>query len=194
MIPVLFARSDSVYKTIPGCDVYDLERNALNYQDSKPVITHPPCRLWGRLSHFSTAPASEKDLATWAVRMIRKNGGVLEHPAHSTLWKAMNMSKPGQGRDIYGGFSIEIKQFWWGHRADKKTWLYICKYPHGRKLPDIPFVMGEAPCVVDSSKGNKLKRGGKRKTITKAEREHTPVAFAHWLISVINIINEGQND
>jgi len=28
VIAVLFARSDSVYKTIPGCDVWDAERDA----------------------------------------------------------------------------------------------------------------------------------------------------------------------
>lgn len=188
MIPVLFARSDSIYKTFPQCDVYDVERNALTYSGQHPVIAHPPCRLWGRLSHMSKAPASEKELAIWAVEQIREKGGVLEHPKASTLWKEMGMPRPNWLPDNYGGYTIEVKQFWWGHKADKATWLYIVGCPK-TMLPKIPFVMGDAEYVVGSSRGNKLKRDGKRKTITKPEREATPHAFALWLIQLVSGIN-----
>lgn len=30
-VAILFARADSVYKTLPGCDVYDIERDALTF-------------------------------------------------------------------------------------------------------------------------------------------------------------------
>ena len=36
MISVLFARSDSVYKALPGCDVWDQERNALFWPGGNP--------------------------------------------------------------------------------------------------------------------------------------------------------------
>lgn len=42
MVAVLFARSNSVYKSMPGCDVFDLERDARTYSGNSPVIAHPP--------------------------------------------------------------------------------------------------------------------------------------------------------
>lgn len=36
-IAVLYARSNSIYKTIPECDVFDLARNALTFSSSCPV-------------------------------------------------------------------------------------------------------------------------------------------------------------
>src|SRR5208282_4230466 len=87
MISVLFAARNSVYKTIPGLDVWDEDRNALKWPGGNPGIFHPPCRLWSRwLRHFSTAPIAEKELALWSVEQVRANGGVLEHPACSLLW------------------------------------------------------------------------------------------------------------
>lgn len=48
-IAVLFARQDSIYKTLPGCDVWDIERDARKWPGGCPVVAHPPCRAWGRL-------------------------------------------------------------------------------------------------------------------------------------------------
>jgi len=35
-VAVLFARSDSNYKAIPGCDVYDIERDARTFGGGCP--------------------------------------------------------------------------------------------------------------------------------------------------------------
>ena len=43
MIAILFARKDSVYKAMPGLDVYDFERDALTWPGGAPLIAHPPC-------------------------------------------------------------------------------------------------------------------------------------------------------
>lgn len=75
MIAVLFARADSVYKTIPGCDVYDIDRDARKWQGGCQVVAHPPCRAWGRLRTFANPRKGERLLATWAVRQVRKWGG-----------------------------------------------------------------------------------------------------------------------
>lgn len=72
MIAILFARSDSIYKTIPGVDVYDKERNALSFTGGCPVVAHPPCRGWGRLRKFSNPEPGELDLAIWAVSQVRE--------------------------------------------------------------------------------------------------------------------------
>lgn len=101
-VAVLFARKDSIYKTMPECDVYDIERNALTFPGGLPIIAHPPCRSWGRLKFFSNGDHKEKQLAIWAVRQIRKNGGVLEHPETSSLWKVLGLPL-GSQRDKWGG-------------------------------------------------------------------------------------------
>ncbi|CAN0621080.1 conserved protein of unknown function [Burkholderia multivorans] len=185
-VAVLFARSDSVYKTLPDCDVFDVERDARTYDGAAPVVAHPPCRAWGRLRHFANPRPDEKELALFAVERIRRLGGVLEHPAHSTLWKAADLPPPG-ARDMFGGWTLPVCQHWWGHRAEKATWFYIVGCAPG-DLPDIPLVLGDAPCVVGTS-GRRAdgSRAKSRPEITKAEREHTPPLLAKWLVQVARI-------
>lgn len=181
MVAVLFARYDSVYKQLLGCDVYDKERNALSYPGGLPVIAHPPCRAWGQLRAFAKPEPGEKELSLWAVDQVRKYGGILEHPRGSTLWAAKNLPHPETGKDVFGGYTIQVSQFWWGHRAEKKTWLYIVGSERPN-LPRMPLRLGEASHVVGLSR----KKRRRRPHIGKAEREHTPKEFAEWLIKAVN--------
>lgn len=176
-VAVLFARSDSIYKQLPGCDVWDADRDATRWDGGSPVIAHPPCRLWGRLAYFakSSDPEKERDLARFAVTCVQRFGGVLEHPKGSRLWQDQSLPFPGQ-RDEYGGWTLPVLQFWWGHRAEKATWLYIVGVDPN-KLPAIPLVLGDAPCVVQTRK-----RINARPHLHKKEREQTPIAFAEWLL------------
>lgn len=182
-IAVLFARADSVYKTIPGLDVYDIERDARTWPGGCPVIAHPPCRAWGRLRHMASPRPDEKDLARWAVRQVRTWGGVLEHPNASTLWRDQGLPSPGF-RDAYGGWTLPVCQYWFGHRAEKRTLLYIVGCDP-QDIPAYPMTMQRATHVVGTS--GRRKDGSRlqdRPEITKAEREHTPPAFAHWLVDL----------
>jgi hypothetical protein len=174
MISILFAARNSVYKTIPGLDVWDEDRNALNWPGGNPGIFHPPCRLWSMLSHFSVAPKEEKELARWSVRQIRKWGGVLEHPAHSKLWLDQDLPRPGQ-KDAYG-FTTGVYQWWFGHRGRKATWLYICGIDP-KTVPLIPFKLGQAEATCST-------RHGGPGRIRDNEIEATPPEFANWLIAV----------
>lgn len=101
-IAVLFARSDSIYKSLPGCDVYDIERDALTWPGGSPVVAHPPCRAWGSFAWRARPREGERECAPWAVEQIRRHGGVLEHPAASKLWPEHGLPEPGQ-RDAWGG-------------------------------------------------------------------------------------------
>lgn len=74
---MLFARKDSIYKSMPECDVWDIERDARNWPGGCPAIAHPPCRAWGELSHMANPRPDEKDLAIFAVEKIREWGGFL---------------------------------------------------------------------------------------------------------------------
>lgn len=172
---VLFARWDSIYKTQPGCAVFDELVDATCYRGGHPVVAHPPCRLWGNLYRLSTAPESERELALFAVDTVRRCGGVLEHPAYSKLWRAKQLPLPGE-RDSFGGQTIEVSQFWFGHRAEKLTWLYVC---HAQRIPSVQLPIGRAECVIGTSRGHRDK-----KEVSKREREATPPAFAAWLVDL----------
>ena len=84
-VAVLFARADSIYKTMPECDVYDIERDARTWPGGCPVVAHPPCRAWGKLFYFAKPRAGEKELGPFAANQVRRFGGVLEHPKDSKL-------------------------------------------------------------------------------------------------------------
>lgn len=176
-VAVLFAREDSHYKALPGCEVYDVARDACTYDGPWPVVAHPPCRAWGRLRSFANPRPDERNLARLAVAMVREWGGVLEHPAGSTLWPAQRLPLPGE-RDAFGGWTLAAPQKWWGHKAEKATWFYVvgCE---PRDQPDLPLVLSEATHVVQSRK-----RDDCRPHITKAEREHTPPELASWLVEL----------
>lgn len=179
-VAVLFARADSIYKAIPGCDVYDIDRDARNFAGGVPVVAHPPCRAWGRLRQFAKPRPDEKQLALWAVDQVRAFGGVLEHPVSSRLWREKPLPEPGE-IDAWGGWTLVVSQFWWGHKADKLTRLYICGISPDQ-LPPIPYRMGEASHVIASSKARQKQRY--RPEVTKREREATPHALAVWLVDV----------
>ncbi|WP_367068612.1 hypothetical protein [Oryzisolibacter sp. LB2S] len=162
-VAALFVRSDSHYKKM-GCDCYDFERNALTWPGGVPSVAHPPCRAWGQLSQFAKPRDGEKELAPWAVEQVRRFGGVVEHPYASRLWAVMGCGGFGL-RDRWGGVLIPVMQSWWGHRAPKKTALYIVG-----PVPALPDPVGVAT--------------GRVELMGKREREMTPFEFARFLVDI----------
>lgn len=168
MVAVLFARSNSIYKSMPGCDVFDLARDASTYTGNLPVIAHPPCRAWGRLRHLAKPRDNERELARFAVSQVRRCGGVLEHPWASSLWAEMDLPLPGQ-RDSWGGFTFGVMQGDFGHSAPKATWLYIV----GLDPAELPVPLFELGA-----------KTGRIELMGKGAREATPPAFANWLFDL----------
>jgi hypothetical protein len=181
MTAVLCARKDSVYKSIIMLDVYDIERDAFTFNGGQRVIAHPPCRSWGRLRTFAKPRPDEQDLARFCVQQVRQNGGVLEHPASSTLWDDMHMSKDHRP-DHFGGWTLPISQRWFGHKAEKLTWLYVVGTKPSQ-VPPIPLDLSYATHVVENSS----KSSRKLPTITKSEREETPIDLAYFLIEIAEL-------
>jgi hypothetical protein len=124
----------------------------------------------------------EKDLALFAVNIVRHNGGVLEHPEASSLWAVADLPRPGAKPDSFGGWTFPIAQYWFGHRAMKMTWLYIVGVPP-ISVPKIPLVLGDSPRVI--AQGT-YKKGCPqwRPRVTLIEREATPIELAKWLLEV----------
>lgn len=184
MVAALFCRSDTVYRSL-GVDVFDIDRDARTFDLDAPVIAHPPCRAWSRLRHFANPRPDEKDLARWAVLVVRHCGGVLEHPSGSALFREAGLPKPGSSRrDAFGGWVLPVSQSWWGHRAEKRTWLYVVGV-EPCSLPSFPLRLGEAECTMGLYSGRN--RFTARKEVSKAEREATPELFARWLVDLAGV-------
>ena len=170
-VDVLFARKDSIYKTFPECDVWDAERDVRNYElTGRPVICHPPCRIWSRFWKRSLECGKydpmEHMWPWWCIDLIDRYGGVLEHPVTSKLWKK---HKP-----------FVVDQYWFGHRAQKRTGLYI-----NGNVPPYPFKLGIAEYKVVSDAGYKTGLRQKYKRIKPSEIDQTPPDFAKWLIEAV---------
>jgi hypothetical protein len=162
-ITVLFTQKDSVYKKL-GCNCYDKERNAIAYKGVDPVIAHPPCRAWGKLKGMAKPEPGEKDLALWAMELINRNGGILEHPKASDLFRQA---------DTEPGFLLPIQQKDFGHEARKDTFLYIVGTTHD-KLPVLPLILGEPEQKIQN--------------MQRKQREQTPENLAKWLIKTLEVI------
>lgn len=172
-VSVLFVARDSEYFSLP-VDCYDARRDALTFRGIGPVIAHPPCRLWSMLRSFSTAPEGERELAHFALLVVRRNGGVLEHPAGSKFWPAAGLPRPGAPPDQFGGWTLPVSQKWWGHRARKRTWLYIVGCAPA-DVPAMPIHMRPHQ-VVCAGPGSTSRLPG----LGQLERDRTPRAFAWW--------------
>jgi hypothetical protein len=177
-VAALFVRADSIYKTMEGVDAYDMERDARTYDGPWPVVAHPPCRSWATLRHCAQPRPDERNLARLAVAMVREFGGVLEHPHRTTLWEAQRLPEVGE-RDAFGGFTLVIDQHWWGHRAQKRTRLYVvgCEPV---EVPILPLRLGEATHTVGLWSGRD--KNTCRPSIGKREFESTPPELAAWLV------------
>lgn len=167
LVAVLFARSDSIYKTMPGADVWDEARDARGWPGDSSLVAHPPCRGWGRLRQFPMPP-----------RMSASLPGMPSHTFASSGGSWSSLPRPGQFPDSFGGWSMAVDQFIFGHRAEKSTWLYIvgCEPDD---LPPMPIRSGRPThCVRPTRAYPRLP------SITKLEREATPPEFAAWLVEV----------
>lgn len=182
-IPVLFAAPNTLYDN-DRFDIYDINRNALNYLDNKPAIYHPPCRLFSRLSYFSTAPLCEKLLAYFSVLSVRQCGGILEHPLGSSLFKSFDFDLSGEV-DVYGGFLRKVYLSWFGYQARKPTLLYFVGLSPGQ-LPAFPISFDAIEYVLDSSIATALK------VVKRSDRSKTPLPMINYFHDVISIINSNR--
>lgn len=146
-------------------DIYDERRDARTYEGPYPVVAHPPCGPWGKLKQFCTK--DDPELAIIAVRQVRQFGGVLEHPAHSGIFKVMGMPPPDSlFPDEFGGVTYAVDQGDYGHRAPKPTWLYAVRV---------------GPCPFRAPSGRDP--GGRIELMGKRERIHTPLPMAGGLVA-----------
>jgi|14BtaG_2_1085337.scaffolds.fasta_scaffold04241_4 hypothetical protein len=187
----LFVRNDSAYKNRPSFDSWDADRDANNFKDDLPVVCHPPCRAWGRLSHMATnVREGEKELAFLSIDIVRKNGGILEHPSGSRLFSKY-IPDADAFPDEFGGFTVLIDQYDFGHVAHKPTKLYFC----GIDKMQLPKMPKASDIIADEDRPPLRSMTGQVKGTIRAtqyEREYTPDALIDYFESVLHIIAENK--
>lgn len=175
MISILYTRNHSIYTDLKQ-DCWNIKKDARKWPGGNPIIAHPPCRAWGSYRHLAKPRPDEKQLAIHAIIMVRLWGGVVEHPRTSTLWQTMNLPLPGK-TDAFGGWTLNIDQHWFGHKAKKNTFLYI-KGCRPQQIPAIPLTLTRPTREIEH--------------MAKPERERTPEKLAQWLIQLANLCNGSQ--
>lgn len=162
-------------------DCWDESRDARAYAGPNPVVAHPPCGPWGPMRR--RYEGTEHDLAPHALEIVRKLGGVLEHPCGSKLWEAGAMPPPGAGADVFGGRTMSVQQVAWGHTCRKPTWLYVVgvdpwAVARGMRTGGTPThqIFGSP----NSAPGHR--HNPNLKAAHAAMRRRTPVLFAEFLI------------
>ena len=195
-IAALYVDARGPYPKLLGPEFcWDEQRDARTYAGPWPIIAHPPCGPWGRLSHLCTRQPA--DLGIIAFGQVRQWGGILEQPAWSRLFSACRAPCARLGRvsnpDAWGGSSIEVNQCDWGHVARKPTWLYLVGVHTIGAMPE----RSEPTHWVS---GGRSKRrtgyGGRRPdhilACSAEQRRRTPLAFAEWLIRLAKSACRGQ--
>ena len=194
-INALYVADDSIYyRLLDKKRVWNKERDARRFAGDGAVIAHPPCAPYCRLAHMANKDAARKSCARIAVWQVRRNGGILEHPAYSRLWNICKLPMPGGlDRDEYGGWTLAVRQYDFGHVAAKKTWLYIVGVDPNVVMPMLPKRRIGTPHAglwtpEQKTVGRKRKRSPQKKGRNKL-RIHTPIRFAKFLIAVCSRIN-----
>lgn len=199
MIAALYVQRNGCYWNAPGIDAWDEERDARLYAGPWPVVAHPPCERWGR--YWDGGPAArgrhqrgdDGGCFAAALASVRRWGGVLEHPAQSYAWAAHRLASPPETGgwvradwcDGFYGWTCQIEQGSYGHRARKATWLYA----HGVMPP--PMLWGRAPGdflnLPPDATDAQIRwatKVGMCQRLSRRARAATPVAFRDCLISI----------
>ena len=190
-VAALFVQPRGSYFGAPGVELWDESRDARLYPGPHPVVAHPPCSRWCRLTGLVEARWGHKKgddggCFASALASVRRWGGVLEHPAYSDAWPAFGLARPdrrgGWQRLPCGGWTCHVEQGRYGHPAKKATWLYA----HGVELPHLKW--GSTPdtqiTALVSWCGNRVRSGENRPRVGKAAASKTPPEFRDVLLEM----------
>lgn len=184
-VAALYIDPKGPYPKIPGVDCWDESRDARKYNGDLPVIVHPPCHLWTNFAELnyrrygkeSLRPGNDGGKFSHALKVVRRNGGVLEHPAFTKAWARHMLVRPREGwlqADI-NEWVCEVWQSAYGHKARKRTWLL---YVGNQPPPDLNWERKPGTCQIGYG-WNRIKP-----VLSKAEASRTPETFAELLVSL----------
>lgn len=190
-VAALFVESGGCYYGLCNVDPWDIEKDARKYQGPFPIVAHPPCERWGKLSLVNYAryggdhnrPGNDGGCFESALLSLMKYGGVIEHPRSSMAFAHFNIGKPLFGAwtvsRIEGCWITEVYQSTYGHRANKATWLLY-------KGETKPFDLDWARTPGTHQVGFADQRGKERNkpTLSKKEARATPERFRDELLKL----------
>lgn len=192
-VAALFVDPRGPYCGRPDIDAWDEQRDARLYTGTHPVVAHPPCSRWCRLAKLVEARwghrvGDDGGCFEAALRAVRQWHGVLEHPAWSLAWSALELQRPGSfgwSRSLFRPreWVCEVAQSAYGHLATKLTWLL---YVGDNPPPPLDWSKPRGSKVV----GHMSRRGDgtiwRRNVdrISKAAASRTPPAFAELLVQL----------
>ena len=172
-VAVLCVARQSIYRSLPGVDCYDDSRDVRTFGGNSPIVAHPPCRSWSNnLRHQAIVPPGEAELGLLCASWLRACGGILEHPAHSHLFEAARLPKPGQEAD--GLWTLAVLQSWWGDPRAKKTWLCFS---------GIHPALVRVPCP----RRKPLDVAHHWWRMSRRQRSATPPLMASWLVRLARL-------
>lgn len=103
---------------------------------------------------------------------------MLEHPAHSRLFKAAGLPEPGKRRGDL--FTVPVLQAWWGYSMRKETWLCFSRVDH--MALEYPY------SEHDSRAGLGDRR--RQQVMSKNQRAATVEPLARWLVEAARMAKE----
>lgn len=195
MIAALYVQAGGCYFGLEGVDPWDEHRDARLYAGPWAAVAHPPCKRWGNFwwsaRHLGKGLGDDDGCFDAALAAVRRFGGVLEHPAFSKAWPKFGIPTPAQGHWTRGlfddGWTAEVFQRNYGHRALKKTWLY---YVGDNPPPPLDWSAPEAPeawCSTDRPMADL--HAMSIELMGKKERAATPTPFRDLLIGIARTAN-----
>lgn len=188
-VAILFCDPRGAYSQVPDVNLWDEQRDARLYAGPWPIVAHPPCSRWCRLAGLVEARWGHKrgedgGCFASALASVRRWGGVLEHPAYSDAWETFRLPVPNQHggwqRGLCGGWTCQVNQFHYGHRARKATWLYA----FGTERPRLRWGGAHGATAVVSYCRNHRNSGDRRPEVHKRERSGTPPEFRDVLLAI----------
>lgn len=197
-VAALYVDPRGCYAGQPGVEVWDEARDARLYPGPWPCVGHSPCQRWGR--YWSGRPGvggktkgDDGGCFASCLASVRAWGGVLEHPAGSYAWAAHGLAEPHPGgwyvADMFGGWSCQVEQGHYGHRARKPTWLYAV----GCDLPSLKWGRSAATLRDDVAEDETRQRGKRTRhdaieLMCTRERMATPIPFRDMLLAMARTV------
>lgn len=188
-VAALFVATGGCYFGIDGVEPWDEARDARQYKGPWPVVAHPPCQLWVNLAAVNfkryggehNRPGNDGGCFAFALRSVRQYGGVLEHPAFSNAWAAHGLLAPREAGWTPAGPNEWVCEVWqsaYGHRARKRTWLFVAS---ASRPPELNWT--RSPGVAQCGWFDRIKP-----TLSKREAMATPPAFREALLGIARLV------
>lgn len=206
-VAALYVETDGCYFGLPDVDPWDEARDARRYAGPHPVVAHPPCQRWGKLwagqplwikrTGQRKKKGDDNGCFAAALDVVRRFGGVIEHPWGSHAWPHFGLKVPSRKggwikADEHGGWTCCVEQGGYGHYARKPTMLYAV----GTDRPEIKWGETEARLDPEVVKRMGLKRakrlgevGAKGGGKDSSPRIGTPSPFRDLLLALARSVN-----